>query len=179
MASLVRSTTLWIVVFALFSQDTQAQQYVPDGTLVMSNKKGLIGRIARRITGGDQYTHVGIVIDGKVCESDFPFVKCTPVGQYGKRRTTNDYFVPAVAYSPTEVSAMRHAAVSRIGQPYRLRNYFFPRSRPTNGTWCSPYVGNVLNASGRYGLSSYDMYEPQNILRRVGGQYIFSNRVVR
>ena len=159
------------------AQDNGA--YYPDGTIVLSNKRGLVGMIARRITGGDQYTHSGIVLNNRVYESDFPRVRSTPVSRYGKRRTTNDYFVPAVPYTPHQVHAMRDVAQSRLGQPYRLRSYFNPSVVTPSGTWCSPYVGQVLNASGRFGLSSYDMHEPQNILNRVGDSYIFHSRVTR
>ena len=156
-----------------------AQEHVPDGTIVMSYKNGLVGRIARRITGGDKFTHVGVVIDGQVIDSDFPRVHSTPVSRYGKRRTVNYYYVPTVPYNSLEVSRMRSHATSRIGEPYRLRNYFFPNSSPTNGTWCSPFAGQVLNASGRYNLSRSQYHEPQNLLNAVGGGYRFSHRVVR
>jgi len=151
------------------------QAELPDGTLVFSNKKSLVGRVARRITGGDQYTHVGIVLDGYVYESDWPKAKRTPVSQYGKRRTTNDYYVPLV---PVDTTAMRAKADSMVGQPYRLRNYFRPGSRQVNGTWCSPFVGQVLNAGG-YSLSASQYHEPQNILNATGESFHFRMRVRR
>jgi hypothetical protein len=147
----------------------------PDGTIVLSNKKGIVGRVARRITGGDEYTHVGIVIDGYVYESDYPRSKRTPVAQYGKRRTTNDYYHPI---HPVDVGAMRDKANSMLGLPYSLKNYVRPGSVVEQGMWCSPFVGKVLNAGG-FRLSEQDYYEPQNLLQSVGSQYRFYSRVNR
>ena len=150
---------------------------VPDGTIVFSSKKGVIGRIAKRLTGGDQYTHVGIVLSGRVYESDWPRATSTPVSRYGKRRTTNDYYVPAVSLTSQQISAMRHQAQAMIGTPYRLNAYFHP-GRESKGMWCSPYVGHTLNAAG-LGLTRHDMHEPQNVKARLGSHWRFSHRVKR
>ncbi|MEW3709422.1 hypothetical protein QOZ51_30145, partial [Pseudomonas aeruginosa] len=91
----------------------------------------------KRISGGDHYTHVGIVIDGYVYESDWPRAKKTPVSQYGKRGSTNDYYAPARSL---DVDAMRKKAESMLGTRYSLRSYFRP-DRKSNGTWCSPFSG--------------------------------------
>jgi hypothetical protein len=80
---------------------TVCAQY-PDGTIVLSSKKGLVGRVAKRITGGDQYTHSQIILGGRLYESDWPRAKVGPIENY-KRRTTNDYYVPVAPYSPSEV----------------------------------------------------------------------------
>lgn len=170
-----------LLIIILFFASTSAiahAQHMPDGTLVFSSKRGPIGRIAQRITGGDQYTHVGVVIDGYVYESDWPRSKRTPVAQYGKARTTNDYYTPAQPLSPQTIDAMRAQANATLGQPYRLRGYFNPARTHADGTWCSPYAGRVLQAGGVQ-LSTSDYHEPQNLLGRVRDQYRFSNRVRR
>lgn len=151
----------------------------PDGTLVFSNSRGLVGRVAKRITGGDQYTHVGVVLDGKVYESDFPRAKNTPVGRYSRITNTNDYYVPSTPYSQQEVTRIKSYVDSHMGQSYRLRNYFHPNSRQVNGTWCSPFVGNALNASGRYNLSRSQIHEPQNLINAIGSHHNFIKRVSR
>lgn len=166
------------LVLVLGISNVSLAQY-PDGTLVLSNSRGLVGRIAKRITGGDQYTHVGVVIDGRVYESDWPRAKNTLVSQYSRRTNTNDYYVPSTLYSQNEVAKMKSYATSHMGQPYRLRNYFHPNSRQINGTWCSPFAGNVLNASGRYNLSRSQIHEPQNLIHAVGNDYRFVERVRR
>lgn len=167
-----------LFLFLILCCNTVFAQY-PDGTLVFSNSRGLVGRIAKRITGNDQYTHVGIVLDGRVYESDYPRSKNTLVGQYSKRTNTNDYYVPSVPYSQVEVDRMKSYANSNMGKPYRLRNYFNPNSRPVNGTWCSPFVGNTLNSSGRYNLSNSQMHEPQNLMNSIGRYHTFKNRISR
>lgn len=164
-----------IALLMAMASTTQAQY--PDGTLVLSSKRGIVGRVAKRITGGDSYTHVAIVIDGYVYEMDYPKPKRSPVGQYGKRRTTNDYYVPLVTYSASEVASMRTAIANSSGQRYGLKAYF--RTKPTDPkwTWCSPYVGRTLNATGRYRLSSSQFHEPQNLIGSVAGGYRFHSRV--
>jgi hypothetical protein len=162
-----------LIAVLLFASAANAQY--PDGTIIMSSKKGLVGRIAKRLTGGDQYTHSAIVFDGYAYESDWPRAKRTPVGSYGKRGTTNDYFIPT---GPVSVDAMRAKANSMLGQPYRLRNYFRPGSPKVHGTWCSPYVGQVLNAGG-YQLSPQQYHEPQSLLQAVSPNFRYVGTVTR
>ena len=171
---ILRTFALFILLFC----STAYAQY-PDGTLVFSSKKGLVGRVAKRITGGDQYTHVGVIIDGMVYESDFPKSKATPVHLYGKWRTTNDFYIPTHLYSDEQVTRMRANAQANLGKPYRLRNYINPRTPKTDGTWCSPYAGTVINQTGRFRLNSNDLYEPQNLLMKVSPYYRLHSRVVR
>lgn len=151
----------------------------PDGTIVYSSSIGLIGRIAGRITGGHKYTHIGVVIDGQVYESDWPKICRGPVIDYGKKKTTNDYFVPKKPFTKEEVDKMRKYAISQLGKPYQLKNYFYPNSRPTKGTWCSVYAGRVLNASGRYSLTPAEIFEPQRIKNKIDSDYTFKSRMIR
>jgi hypothetical protein len=143
--------------------------------IVFSSKSSMVGRIAKAITGGDKYTHVGIVIDGYVYESDWPRVRKVPVAKYGKRFTTNDYY--SLRLTPAEKARIKQAIEQRIGEPYRLRNYLWPRSRKTNGTWCSPFAGTALNQSGRFELAPSQYYEPQNLFNATQPEFI--RRVTR
>lgn len=153
-------------------------QTYPDGTLALSSSRGLIGRIAQRITG-QHYTHVGVVIDGYVYDQDWPRAHRTPVSRYVKRGWTTDYYVPARPYSAGEVAAMRTAAQSRLGEPYRLRGFWDRSSPGTSGQWCSPYAAHVLNASGRHRLGSHAAWSPGNLHATVGHGYRFAGRVRR
>jgi hypothetical protein len=144
----------------------------PDGTLVLSSKPGtVVGNIASRLTGGDQYTHIAIVIDNQVYESDWPRSKSTPLSHYGKRRGVYHYYRPTTPYTREQVDRMRDSVQSRLGQPYRLRNFLRPGSRQTEGTWCSPFVATALNASGRYQLAPQQSHKPQTLLESVHHDY--------
>lgn len=142
--------------------------------LILSNKKGLVGRVAQRITK-DYYTHSAIELNGWVYESDYPRVKKTPVWDYGKPRTVNDYY--QLNLSQNEINRMQAYAESRLGEPYRLRNYFRPGSRKTNGTWCSPFIGDILNKSYTYKVNKYESFEPQNLFNTIRPE--FNHRVIR
>jgi hypothetical protein len=151
--------------------------WVPDGTLVMSSKPGtLVGNIAKRMTGGDKYTHIGIVFNNHVYESDWPIAKKTPVHLYGKARTVNDYYYPKQPIS--NVAAMMDVAERELGKPYKLRNYLNPRSKPTYGTYCSPYVAKVFTDSGTP-IPKYYGYEPQRLLSFLNNRYYFHHQVKR
>ena len=163
-----------ILLMFLFSGTVSAQY--PDGTIILSSKKGLIGFVAKGVTGGDQYTHSQIILRGMVYESDFPYAKVGPIGHY-KRRTTNDYYIPVVPYTSAEVQLMLNKANSLVGRSYNLRNYRRPGTPKTHGTWCSPFVGQILNSSGRHALSSHDYYEPQNLRAATTGTHVFYRRV--
>ena len=139
--------------------------------IIFSTKNGPIGRIAQRITG-DFYTHTAIVLpdaQGRqwVYEQDWPRAKKVPLSKYGKRRTINDVY--SLPLSGSQVAAMRSHAESRLGEPYRLRAYFRPGAR-SNGTWCSNYVGQVLNAGG-YNISRQGMHEPENLRQQISPQF--------
>lgn len=163
---------------ANFTEGNEAPQY-PDGTIVFSYSKSIIGRIARRMTGGDHYTHVGIVFDGMVYESDWPRSKRTPIREYGKRGGTYDFFIPADPYSADEIARMKAKAIAELDKPYQLRNYLKPHTKKTRGTWCSPYTASVLNASGRWQITAKEAYEPQNLYKVVGPSYYYHSSIKR
>lgn len=163
-----------ILLILLFATTATAQD-VPDGTLVLSYKNGLIGRIARRITK-DHYTHIAIVVDGKVHESDWPRSKATPVSRYGKRRTVNEYYVPNTPYDNAQIARLRRSVP--IGEPYRLAGYFAPH-KASGDVWCSVYVARALNATGRFQISRWTGREPQRIINQLNNQYTYSHTVRR
>lgn len=162
----------------LCSPESQESPY-PDGTVVFSSSIGLIGRIAHRLTDNDKYTHIGVVIDGVVYESDWPKIRTTEIEKYGKAKSTNDYYVPKVPFTKEQVDKMREYAKSQLGKPYQLKNYFYPKSKPTKGTWCSVYAGRILNASGRYKLTPGDIFEPQRIKEKIDDDYELRTIVIR
>lgn len=163
---------LLLLIMTLLSSIGNAQS-LPDGTLVMSNKPGtLVGNIARRLANGDEHTHVGIVFRGRVYHMDFPYATSVPVAKYGKRGEVIDYYVPT---SPVqEAGKMLAAARSMMGQPYSLRGFMRPHRKP--GTWCSPFVGKVLNAGG-YHIPPSVYHKPQTLLNYMRSQVRFSHRV--
>lgn len=165
-----------LITLGLMQHSAAAQ--MPDGTLVFSNKRGVIGRVAHRLTGGEHYTHVGIVLGGRVYESDWPRATSHPVAHYGKFRTTNDYFVPQQLFSSASTQAMRYQASSLMGMPYSLRRFFNPHVADDRGTWCSPFVASVLAAGGRPTTPSQS-HTPQRLLNAVGSHYQFVGRVRR
>lgn len=175
----VKSCFVFLLIISAVSVHGLSQDY-PDGTLILSSKKGVIGRIAKNMTGGDQYTHVSIIIDEYVYEQDFPRSKKSRlVGYRYKPRSTNDFYVPTRQYTKQEVDRMRNYAESHLGQRYQLKNYLNPRSRKTSGNWCSPWVGRVLNSSGRYNLSTRDHFEPQNLISKIRNEYTLVSRLTK
>ena len=138
---------------------------VLDGTLLLSSKPNtLVGNVARRLTGGDKYTHIAVVIEDIVYESNWPRSKATAISSYGHKKEIVHYYEPKIPYTKEEIEKMRITSKSEIGKPYRLKNYLWPNSREVDGGWCSPFVGKVLNASGRYRLNKNQTYEPQNLI---------------
>lgn len=157
-----------LILFLLLSSTCQAQQ------LVMSSKDGLVGDVAKNIVERrsgyrPQYTHSAIELNGWVYEMDYPVAKKTPVQYYGKPRTTNDYY--QLNLSQDQINRMQAYAESRLGEPYRLRNYFHPNSRKIYGTWCSPFVGEVLN-SGGYNLTRDQVGEPQKLYNTLKPRFL-------
>lgn len=143
--------------------------------IVFSNSKSLVGRIAKQLTGGDRYTHVGLVVNGYVYESDWPVSRKTPVSQYGKRGGTYDYY--SLGLSTAEKQAVLRNASKELGKPYQLKNYFWPRSRNTTGTYCSPFVGRILDQSTRYRLAPHQYHDPQGIFDAV--RPVFVRRTIK
>ena len=139
---------------------------VPDGTLVLSSKPGtIIGNVANRMATKAQgypakYTHIGIVLEGKVYHSDYPRVTTRPLNSF-KRHEQAHYSLPGIPYSAQQLATKTKYANSQLGQPYRLRGFI--RRNGSEG-WSSTFVGQVLNAGG-HALTLQDRFTPDNVYR--------------
>lgn len=163
----------FLTIFIFLVSHAYAQY--PPSTIGFANKPNtIVGTIASRLTGNERRTHA-VYIDGRtVFESDWPRAKATDIGHAFKRGTFTDIYVPI---NPNyDTASMRRQAVSMIGQPYRLRNFLHPRSRPVNGSWCSPFVGRVLNAGG-YNLSPQQYHTPERLLNAVRHNYRYLHTI--
>ena len=163
MRMLIMSVGMTLVVFT-----TDVKADYPDGTIVYSSKPNhIVGRVAQRWATRAQgyratYTHVGIVLGGRVYHADYPRVEAKPIGQF-KRGEIASYSLPARQYTPQQVAAMTAYAQSQLGQPYRLRGFI--RGDGSEG-WCSTFVKNVLNRAG-HNLTYRDGFTPDNLLRAI------------
>lgn len=161
-----------IILILLFSLPTltavsQSPGDLPDVTIVYSGKPSYVGRVAKRWASRAQgypatYTHVGIVLGGRVYHADYPAVTSRPVWQL-KRGEVATYVLPRHNYSSPQVAAMKAYAQSQIGQPYRLRGFI--RRNGEEG-WCSQFVRRVLEQGG-HNLSYQDGFTPDNLLRAI------------
>ena len=147
----------------------------PSGTLVFSGSNGFIGRQAERVTG-DLYTHVGIVLDGKIYEAVPPAVTRSNWPPKVSSVAFADVYYPVKQYSGAQAQVMTAYAGSQLGVPYRLYNYFHPNGPRINGTWCSRFAGDVLVTSGRYVLTEQQKSEPENLRLSLPG-YVFKYRI--
>lgn len=172
---MVRTLTLVLAIIT-----TTASAQYPDGTLVMSSKPGtIIGNVAQRMATRaqgyrSQYTHVGVVIQGRIYHSDFPRVGSIAVGAH-KRGERADYYVPTRQYTPQQVAAMKSYAQSQVGQPYRLRGF---RLRNGEEGWCSTFAGQALNRAG-YNIGKSQRFTPDGVLNSVRSRYRFSGSIQR
>ena len=155
------------ILFLSIIGSTALAQY-PDGTLVFSGKPGtIIGNVAQRMSTNAQgsssrFTHVGIILGGRVYHSDYPVVATRQVGSL-KPKEKAVYVLPSRHYSPQERELMLAYAESQLGKRYILRGFI---RRDVSEGWCSPFVKNVLNAGG-HRLSYDDGFTPDNLLKAV------------
>lgn len=156
------------IAFILSLLASTASAQLPDGTLVFSSKPGaIIGNVAKRMAGraqrfGARYTHVGIVLSGRVYHSDYPVVAVKPIGTF-KRGEVAVYQLPTRPYTPSQVAAMKAYAQSQLGQRYRLHGFI---RRDGSEGWCSTFVGQVLNRGG-HAITKQQRFTPDNLLRSV------------
>jgi hypothetical protein len=169
-----------IITLILAIITTTASAQYPDGTLVLSSKPGtIIGNVAQRMASRAQgyrskYTHIGVVIEGRIYHSDYPRVASIAVGAH-KRGERADYYAPATPYTPQQVAAMKSYAQSQIGQPYRLRGF---RLRNGEEGWCSTFAGQVLNRGG-YNIGKSQRFTPDGVLNSVRSRYRFVRSIQR
>lgn len=151
-------------VFVL-SADVLAQ---PNGTLVLGNKESVLGYyLSHRMT----YSHVGVVLDGKVCESDWPHVKCTPIGSWQEPGTNYDWYAPNRPYTARETRRTHRFVNRTLGRPYRLKNYLFPNTARTRSGWCSTWAARALNSTGRYSIRRRQAWDPEMLHNQVRQDY--------
>lgn len=159
--------------------DAQSPANYPNGTLVFSNLRTAFGRWLNRV-GPMSHSHVGIVIDGQVYEADWPRVKCGPPESHYKRHATYEFYTPTQPYSVHEVAGMRNHARSQLGRPYGVARWLVPGTRfGRGGIYCSEYVRDVLNASGRWRLNGGDGYNPGRLRSATAGGYRYVGAVNR
>lgn len=153
-----------ILILACVSTPAIAQY--PDGTLVMSSKPGtIVGNVAQRMATRAQgyksrYTHVGIILGGRIYHADFPRFGAIAIGAH-KRGEKADYYAPTNRYTAEQVAAMKAYAQSQVGQAYRLRGFIF---RTDDDRYCSPFAKNVLKHAG-HDLTRQDGLTPDNLIR--------------
>jgi hypothetical protein len=129
---------------------------------------------------GSLLTHVAIVFDDIVYEATPPRVRKLGLNEYIKhlehlktlgfwRRRNFSWFTmsPIVAYNPSELDAMRQYAESQLGRPYRLRGWW---SNDQRGIFCSQYVGNVIEKSGRI-VSANNRESPGSLHQKLRSLY--------
>ncbi len=156
--------TVWFFMFLWCGVTASAQ--VPDGTVVYGSKpSAVVGRVAQRWATRAQgyqaeYTHVGIVLGGRVYHADYPSVASYPVGQE-KPGVISTYEMPTRPYTQQQIDAMKRYAQSQIGQSYRLRGFI--RNDGGEG-WCSQFVRRVKEQGG-HELSYRDGFTPDNLRR--------------
>lgn len=144
---------------------------IPDGSLVFSNLHTPFGRWLNRV-GPMKYSHVGIVIDCRVYEADWPKCRSVPVSRYGKPLRSYEVFVPVVPFTPLEVSSTRVWVQSQMGRRYSAARWICPTTKlGRSGIYCSEFVRDALNASGRYELSNEVGYDPGRVFGRVSGDF--------
>jgi hypothetical protein len=145
---------------------------MPDGSLVFSGLRTPFGRLVERAVG-HPYTHVGIVLDGRVYEATLPRVKSSPAAAPGLRGGFYHWYSPNVRFSVGESAGVRSFVSSQVGRPYGLRTWVNPRVSSQRGIYCSELAGQALTASGRYRLPRAAGYDPAALLRAVGSDYRF------
>jgi len=126
-----------------------------DGSAIFWQDGFLLNPILKNT--GSHLTHAALVLDGYVYEAVPPCVHKVPIKQYLKDMETRknsskrdfNYFViqPKKPYTPSEVLLMYGYAKSQLGRPYMLRGFW--KGREVRGIFCSQYVGNAIEKTGR------------------------------
>jgi hypothetical protein len=140
----------------------------PDGSVIFW-ESGFLVRPIERATGSD-LTHVAIVLyenDGPyVYEATYPRVRRLPYAEYiahleelkarprwAKLGFKWTIMTPVESYTAQDLLDMKQYARSQLGRPYQLRGYW--KGREVNGIFCSQYVGNCIEKSGRIQSANY------------------------
>jgi hypothetical protein len=160
---------LWLSAAVGFAFDPGS---MPDGSLVFSGLRTPFGRLVERFVG-HPYTHVGIVVDGRVYEATLPRVKSSPAAAPGLRGGFYHWYSPDFPFSSRESAGVREYVAGQVGRPYGLATWVNPRVSAQRGIYCSEFAAQALTASGRYRLPRAAGYDPAALLRSVGSDYRF------
>jgi hypothetical protein len=150
-----------------------------DGSIIFWKGGLLVGPIRR--STGSLLTHVAIVFHDIVYEATPPKVRKISLAAYQMhlqqlsrsgfwKRRNFSWFVmqPLIAYTTSELGVMQAYAESQLGRPYRLRGWW---SNDLRGIFCSQYVGNIIEKSGR--IKSLDNHEsPGSLHKKLKGLYV-------
>ena len=140
----------------------------PDGSTIFWHGGFMVGPIFKHT--GSRLTHVAIILykDGKpmVYEAAPPKVHKVPLDEYIQhlrdlearpfwRRRCFCWFIvePKKPYKASSLVSMKIYAESQMGRPYMLRGWWL--NRETKGIFCSQYVGNIIEKSGRIKSRNY------------------------
>jgi hypothetical protein len=128
-----------------------------DGSVIFLHGGVLVKPIEKHT--GSQLTHAAIILYDKgpqVYEATWPRVRKTPLDQYFRLLETEKrkhpeltWFIvqPTTDYTPTQLASIKQYAKSQIGRPYKLNGWW--KGKETRGIFCSQYVANALEKSGR------------------------------
>jgi len=155
-----------------------------DGSVIFCSDGFLSKPIAKHT--GSSISHTAIILyeGGKpiVFEATWPRVKRTPLDEYikqlehHKRKRPGFNWVilqPKQKYTDTELESMKRYARSQLGRPYMLRGWW--KGREVRGIFCSQYVGNVLEKSGRIISANYKE-TPISLRQKLSNLYVLPER---
>jgi hypothetical protein len=138
---------------------------IPDGSIIFVENGS---DIVKNITNS-YLTHVAIVFNEYVYESNHPKVKKTPVEKYLKINKNIIILSSKVPYSNKEVKNMQRFAESQIGKKYSVKAYI--RGIPAEGMHCSEYISEILIKSGRYQSSVPSRVTPGSLWKSIKNDY--------
>ncbi len=156
-----------ILLLLLLCQPTL--QPIPKNGSVIFFDSGPFTRIVVKTTDST-LTHTAIVLyeDDQpwVYESAIPRVVRIPWDQYLSQNSGKKWFVmePCVPYSVAESNAMKEFADSQLDRRYMVRGWWMERE--VRGIFCSEYVGDILEKSGRI-ISDHYRESPGSLYKKL------------
>jgi hypothetical protein len=154
-----------------------------DGSVIFLQDGFLVNPIMRNT--GSPIVHTAIVLYDEdkpyVYEATVPVVRRMPLDAYyrllddksGKpfniKRGFKWYVVqPCIPYTSQQLTSMKQYARSQLGRPYMLRGWW--KNREVKGIFCSQYVGNCIEKSGRI-VSANFKESPGSLFKKLKGLY--------
>ncbi len=141
---------------------------VKNGSVIFI-QDGPFSRLVVRTTDS-HLTHTAIVLyeGGQpwVYEAVIPRVSRTPLGQYLSENADQQWFLmePCLSYAATELSAMKHYADLQLDRRYMVRGWWLERE--TRGIFCSEYVADIIEKSGRM-ISAHYSESPGSLYKKL------------